>query len=283
MKDYYRILGVLDDAEDFIIRATYKALAQRYHPDKWKGDPQEANKRMSDINEAYDVLSDAEKRKIYDEEYFANHPKNQAEESEEDEFDDSKNDDPEGWSIAVSFFPEIHNYFEELKKISPQVGNTFRSHLIATQDFKKAQVIKNQLESDYFERYYGSDRQIQRYAKGLLLGKHYKAAIQVNKIICVLGNSVNYQDIKEKIETDFPEVSTQHNSVNVGKERDDLITSIKNEYLSPVELSDLYKKLYGSNLEIKNSLFTTNYIAVIGGVRVKLDSGDLKRKLLAKI
>ena len=38
MKDYYRTLGVLDDAEDIIIRAAYKALAQRYHPDKWKGD-----------------------------------------------------------------------------------------------------------------------------------------------------------------------------------------------------------------------------------------------------
>ena len=57
MKDYYRILGVLDDAEDIIIRAAYKALAQRYHPDKWRGDSTEANKRMSDINEAYAILS----------------------------------------------------------------------------------------------------------------------------------------------------------------------------------------------------------------------------------
>ena len=73
MKDYYRTLGVLDDAEDIIIRAAYKALAQRYHPDKWKGDPQKANKRMSDINEAYDVLSDSAKRKKYDEEFFKNH------------------------------------------------------------------------------------------------------------------------------------------------------------------------------------------------------------------
>ena len=46
MKDYYRILGILDDAEDIIIRAAYKALAQRYHPDKWKGDKTEATKRM---------------------------------------------------------------------------------------------------------------------------------------------------------------------------------------------------------------------------------------------
>ena len=56
-KDYYRILGVLDDAEEIVIRAAYKALAQRYHPDKWTGSKDEANKRMSDINEAYGVLS----------------------------------------------------------------------------------------------------------------------------------------------------------------------------------------------------------------------------------
>ena len=62
-KDYYRILGVLDDAEDIIIRAAYKALAQRYHPDKWLGSPEEANRRMAEINEAYSVLSDPIKRK----------------------------------------------------------------------------------------------------------------------------------------------------------------------------------------------------------------------------
>ena len=58
MKDYYRILGVLDDAEDIIIKAAYRALAQRYHPDKWSGDQVEATKRMAEINEAYSVLSE---------------------------------------------------------------------------------------------------------------------------------------------------------------------------------------------------------------------------------
>ena len=65
-KDYYRILGVLDDAEDIVIKAAYKALAQRYHPDKWAGDKDEATRRMSDINEAYAVLSDPVKRNEYD-------------------------------------------------------------------------------------------------------------------------------------------------------------------------------------------------------------------------
>ena len=83
MKDYYRILGVLDDAEDIIIRAAYKALAQRYHPDKWRGDVKEANDRMSDINEAYGILSDVEKRKIYDKEYFSYRARNESYDDDE--------------------------------------------------------------------------------------------------------------------------------------------------------------------------------------------------------
>lgn len=284
MKDYYRILGVLDDAEDIIIRAAYKALAQRYHPDKWKGDPQEANKRMSDINEAYDVLSDLVKRKQYDEEYFANHPKNQAEEEpDEADFGNIPNEEIEGWLIAENFFPEIRNYYEELKKFSPLLANTFRSHLLANKDFKNSKNIKNQLETDYFERYYGSDRQIQRYAKSLLLGKHYKAAIQVNKFICVLGNSVSFQELKQKVEEMFPEVEEQLSSGYLSKEQEELIQRIKNEYLTPAEMCALYKKFYGSPLEFRNGLFDTTYIAYIDGVKVRLDSGDLKRKLLSKI
>lgn len=55
-KDYYAILGVLPTAEDVVIRAAFKALAQRYHPDRFDGDSKEADEKMSDINEAYSVL-----------------------------------------------------------------------------------------------------------------------------------------------------------------------------------------------------------------------------------
>ena len=46
MKNLYQILGVLDTAEDIVIRAAYKALAQKYHPDKWSGDVGEATLKM---------------------------------------------------------------------------------------------------------------------------------------------------------------------------------------------------------------------------------------------
>jgi DnaJ-class molecular chaperone len=63
---YYQILGISPDAEDIVIRAAYRVLAQKYHPDKWRGDPLEANHRMRQLNEAYETLSDAAKRSVYD-------------------------------------------------------------------------------------------------------------------------------------------------------------------------------------------------------------------------
>jgi len=61
MKDYYKILGVSRNASNEEIKEAYYRLAHKYHPDKG-GDPQ----KFKEINEAYRVLSDPEKRKQYD-------------------------------------------------------------------------------------------------------------------------------------------------------------------------------------------------------------------------
>ena len=67
-KTYYQILGVLEDAEDIVIRAAYKVLAQKYHPDKWVGDLDFAAKTMQEIARAHEVLSDKNARNAYDQE-----------------------------------------------------------------------------------------------------------------------------------------------------------------------------------------------------------------------
>ncbi len=64
MKDYYAILGVPKNATQEEIKRAYKRLARQYHPDVNKSPGAEA--RFKEINEAYAVLSDPEKRKIYD-------------------------------------------------------------------------------------------------------------------------------------------------------------------------------------------------------------------------
>ncbi|KAJ4956326.1 hypothetical protein NE237_013109 [Protea cynaroides] len=64
-KSYYDILQVQKSASDEQIKRVYRKLALKYHPDKNQGN-EEANKRFAEINNAYEVLSDREKRNIYD-------------------------------------------------------------------------------------------------------------------------------------------------------------------------------------------------------------------------
>ncbi|XP_047982184.1 dnaJ protein ERDJ3B-like [Salvia hispanica] len=64
-KSYYDVLQVPKGASDDQIKRAYRKLALKYHPDKNQGN-EEANKKFAEINNAYEVLSDSEKRGIYD-------------------------------------------------------------------------------------------------------------------------------------------------------------------------------------------------------------------------
>ena len=65
LKDYYGILGVSPDASEEEIKKAYRSLAKRYHPDRNRGNPA-SEERLKEINEAYDILADKEKRRLYD-------------------------------------------------------------------------------------------------------------------------------------------------------------------------------------------------------------------------
>ncbi len=64
-RDYYEVLGVDKGADEASIKKAYRSLAKKYHPDMNPGD-KEAEVKFKEVNEAYDVLSDADKRAKYD-------------------------------------------------------------------------------------------------------------------------------------------------------------------------------------------------------------------------
>ncbi len=64
-KDYYGILGVPRNASDEEIKKAYRKLAMQYHPDRNPGKEKWANEKFKEINEAYGVLGDPQKRKQY--------------------------------------------------------------------------------------------------------------------------------------------------------------------------------------------------------------------------
>jgi len=64
-KDYYKILGVPRNASEEDIKKAYRKLAMQYHPDRNQGKEKWANEKFKEINEAYGILGDPEKRKQY--------------------------------------------------------------------------------------------------------------------------------------------------------------------------------------------------------------------------
>jgi molecular chaperone DnaJ len=65
-KNYYDILGVSKQASQEEIKAAHRKLVLQYHPDKHRNNKEEAEKKLQEINAAYDVIGDPEKRKQYD-------------------------------------------------------------------------------------------------------------------------------------------------------------------------------------------------------------------------
>ena len=204
--DHYRTLGVLPTAEPVVIVAAYRALAQRYHPDRWSGDPAEAHRRMSAINEAYRVLSDPQLRSAYDAARDRSaHADYQSEEHDEYDhaFTDALYQLEQRWSMAVEIFPDLAARRSGLAKTSTSLAFAFVTLLLESKLFNKRQEIASTLERTFLERYFGTDPIVLDYAKELISAGHRDAARVLNEFVDTLGSDVDPALLIQRIEKQF--------------------------------------------------------------------------------
>jgi len=201
-KDYYSILGVMPSAEDIVIRAAYKALAQRYHPDKYKGDRAEAERLMKEINEAYDTLSDPANRRQYDDWYKAQR-KNEYQTEEDDELADAMHAFNKDWDIACNIYPDLREIVERLGRVATRLAITYKLLMLEGKEFERRKYIANVMEADFFKAYFGKDPDIIRFARKLVYEGHKKAAKALNRYIRVVGMNADSRLIIDKISTEY--------------------------------------------------------------------------------
>lgn len=224
MPDYYKILGVVDTAEDAVIRAAYKALMQIYHPDKFKGDKAEAERRTKEVAEAYSVLSDQATRKAYDEERVTAKPEFDPEDRESYKAGNRAAEEAlhAKWELAREYVRGLDRLHAELKAISPELGFTFKLLLIEEKAFDRAVELADSLEIKYLARYFGSNSLVQAFARDLLIRGHHDAAKELNSVVTLLGGSLNASKVISQIRKKYrTEVASKNGPIErAGKSGD---------------------------------------------------------------
>ncbi len=293
MKNYYQILGVIEDAEEIVIRAAYKALAQKYHPDKWNGSNEEANIKMASINEAYGVLSDPEARKKYDQELFKKHdPRDSSTFSDPGE-SEQPNEADEAWDMAISFFPGLTASYIFLKKISPRLANTFKFDISESKKFNDYENIKNLYADRYLIKFYGENGDIRNLAKQLLLNDFQDDAIKLNRMVRLMGASISFEQVTERLLSENTRLTIsknpKENSIKAVRAKIDTIyrqkarKTLANGEVNRSQLKKYGEEFLGIRIEVSEGFISNWFRFEFKGEKYKLNDLDMTKFLINKI
>lgn len=204
--DHYATLGVLPAAEGIVITAAYRALAQRYHPDKSSGDPLELHRRMSEINEAYRVLGNEKLRADYDgsrrQDGHADYRSADNEASSE-AFASALCELEGRWLVATDIFPDLNTMRGSLEKISNSLAFEFVTILLESKRYKDRANIAATLERRFLERYFGTNATLIVFAKKLITAGQREAAKKLNNLVDVMGSDVDPNLLIQRVEKQY--------------------------------------------------------------------------------
>lgn len=125
MKDYYAILQINKAASGEVIKAAYKALVKKYHPDNCNEQEMANTEKVAELNEAYETLSDEKKRKDYDAQYQSTDTQKSMQyqtPSQTGTRSEKQNSSPKKESFFTSFFKAVG---EEMMNTLAENQNTF--------------------------------------------------------------------------------------------------------------------------------------------------------------
>ena len=203
----YEVLG-LPWASDFeLVKATYKSLVKIYHPDIFKGDKNFAKERLSQLNAAFDFLSDSERKREFDKN---RHSKNNEDKQQDfdpeknsSEFDEGINVLKENWDYACEYYPELTKLYSDLRRISREPAFAFMAFVVETKKYTQAKSIAETLENAFLTAKFSPDKQIKQIAKSALLNKEIKFAQELNRALKILGPD-SKNKILIKLSEEFP-------------------------------------------------------------------------------
>jgi curved DNA-binding protein CbpA len=200
MVDYYASLHVLPSADADVIKAAFRVLARRYHPDSCAIPKEDAHRRMQEINAAYEVLGDEQKRAAYD--------RDLAGAKAEPEFDATGHERDvvfeQDWQVACKYCAKAEVDFEFLTRFSTKLAFSYASYLIETKKFDSCREIAHNFHKDFVRNYFGNNISIQVFASQLLLVGEKDAAKAVNQAVRILGNGLSEEMLSQNIFSEYP-------------------------------------------------------------------------------
>jgi curved DNA-binding protein CbpA len=256
-KDYYYILGVLPTAEDVVIQAAYRALAQRYHPDKQQEEEKEEDHlRMVEINEAYEILSDAERRATYDDLRSKNLDA-QASYISENNVESETRPDPlaEDWATANQYYPDLFQLEQELGSYSWRLAYTFRVMMLETKEYDHRKEVMEEMRDKFLQLYFGNNPSINRCARLLIKHGLRDQARKLNRAVRVIGTKSDPNRIVEVLLSDQTQLYVNYLieelvQIRMGEGEPSLIIQ--------AQIKKLFD-LVNAKAKLKEGLWTRNY------------------------
>ena len=232
--NHYQVLGLCPQAEDVVIVAAYRALASRYHPDKFTGtDMAMAHRRMAHINAAYAELNDPKQREDYDallDDDAALFTATQAKQAHALEKEarlraselvqahdlarrKQETDAQEvQWQTALKLYPDLATLQDRLARADMSLGQSFVRGMVASGEFDSRKALADALEKRYYLRTFGPSPQVVALATELVALKLPKAVAALKDYLGVAGPGSDPKLLVSRIEREFdvPRVRQNH-------------------------------------------------------------------------